>query len=82
MSCCIQDFANSFPSLTVRAVHNYWAKKAAASKLPLLQRFWYDKPWARLVALTGTLPSLHICPLALLCSRPKPVIGTHVCNDS
>ena len=33
-------------------MHNYWAKKAAASKLPLLQKFWYDKPWARLVALT------------------------------
>lgn len=27
-------------------MHNHWAKKAAASTLPLLQRFWYDKPWA------------------------------------
>lgn len=47
----LQDFGNAFPSLTVRAVHNYWAKKAGASKLPLLQRFWYDKPWGRLADL-------------------------------
>lgn len=52
MKIDLQDFADSCSSLTVRAVHNYWAKKAAASKLPLLQKFWYDKPWARLVDLT------------------------------
>lgn len=46
----MQDFGDEFPSLTVRAVHNYWAMKAGASKLPLLQRFWYDKPWARVLA--------------------------------
>ena len=51
-SCVVQDLGDSYPSLTVRSVHNYWAKKAAASKLPLLQRFWYDKPWERLLALT------------------------------
>ena len=46
----VQAFSEEFSSLTVRAVHNHWAKKASASKLPLLQRFWYDKPWARLLA--------------------------------
>ena len=49
----VQEFGGTYPSLTVRAVHNYWALKAAASKMPLLQKFWYDKPWARLVALTN-----------------------------
>lgn len=51
----MQDLGDKYPSLTVRAAHNYWAKKAAASKLPLLQRFWYDKPWERLLALTKPL---------------------------
>lgn len=46
----MQEVGDEFSSLTVRAVHNYWAKKAASSKLPLLQRFWYDKPWARSLA--------------------------------
>lgn len=42
-----QDFGDDIASLTVRAAHNYWAQKAAKSKTPLLQCFWFDKRWAR-----------------------------------
>ena len=47
----LQDFGHEHNSLSLRAAHNYWAQKAGKSKTPLLQRFWYDKRWARQNAL-------------------------------
>ena len=43
----MQDLSEDFSSLTIRAAHNYWAQKAAKSKTPLLQCFWFDKRWAK-----------------------------------
>ena len=50
-SANVQDFGRDYNSVQLRAAHKYWSQKAANSQTPLLQRFWYDKRWARQNAL-------------------------------